>query len=267
MTRLFVVADFSFGGLELPDDLMSDYGQQSTSSDLQTPVHQPCDNASLQALLARSTPTSQHNLANSINTMTSSANHSTSVGAMASAGLNINAVKSPLSNSMASPSHTVTMNKTATATSSHMAGAGDGLQSMNFSMASSVGGTPMMNIMNMNPRGPMMGNVQGLQSMGMQQPHHNQMMNGPSFPQGLGQVRTMAPTTMGNAPPLSIGQNNMIGNSQMPQMPGHQNMGNVMNVPQNQAQMAKVSTPVYLNGDYVVSYEFMCAAYMFFSPM
>ncbi|KAK7096829.1 CREB-binding protein-like isoform X2 [Littorina saxatilis] len=236
-------SDFSFGGLELPDDLMSDYGQQSTSSDLQTPVHQPCDNASLQALLARSTPTSQHNLANSINTMTSSANHSTSVGAMASAGLNINAVKSPLSNSMASPSHTVTMNKTATATSSHMAGAGDGLQSMNFSMASSVGGTPMMNIMNMNPRGPMMGNVQGMQSMGMQQPHHNQMMNGPSFPQGLGQVRTMAPTTMGNAPPLSIGQNNMIGNSQMPQMPGHQNMGNVMNVPQNQAQMAKPGQP------------------------
>lgn len=248
------VADFNFGiGLgelvnDLPDDLMQGYdGQQGGSSDLQTPIHaQPGhDNASLQALLARSTPNSQHSMANSTNTMANASHASATVGAMASAGLNVNTVKSPLSNSLSSPSHTATMNKAATATSSHMVGAGDGLPNMNFSMATTVGANPMMNSMGMKPMGPnagqMMGGVPGMPGVGMQQPHHNQMMNGPSFPPNMGQMRSMAPTTMGNAPPLTIGQNNMIVNSQMPQMSGHQSMGHVMNVPQNQVQMAKVS--------------------------
>ena len=271
-------ADYNFGPLgdlvnDLPDDLMQGYdGQQSSSSDLHTPVHQTGhDNASLQALLARSTPNSQHSLANSTNTMANASHSSATVGAMA-AGLNVNTVKSPLSNSLSSPSHTVTMNKAATATSSHMVGAGDGLPNMNFSMTTSVGANPMMNSMNMKPMGPnpgqMMSGVPGMAGVGMQQPHHNQMMNGPSFPPAMGQMRGMAPTTMGNAPPLSIGQNNIIGSSQMPQMPGHQSMGHVMSVPQNQTQMAKVSSLLcVLLKDHCLSFQclqrsevFVCAA-------
>lgn len=269
MFVFFVVADYNFGPLgelvnDLPDDLMQGYdGQQSSSSDLHTPVHQTGhDNASLQALLARSTPNSQHSMANSTNTMANASHSSATVGAMASAGLNVNTVKSPLSNSLSSPSHTVTMNKAATATSSHMVGAGDGLPNMNFSMTTSVGANPMMNSMNMKPMGPnpgqMMSGVPGMAGVGMQQPHHNQMMNGPSFPPAMGQMRGMAPTTMGSAPPLSIGQNNMIGSSQMPQMPGHQSMGHVMNVPQNQTQMAKVSS-----SSLVLLLQYYCFGFFF----
>ena len=251
------VVDFNFGSClgefvnDLPDDLMQGYDGQGSTSELQTAVHQPGhDNVSLQALLARSTPTPQHSLASAISAMASVANHSSAtVGAMASAGLNVNTVKNPLTSSLASSSHTVTLNKSATATSSHMAGAGDGLQGINFTMASSVGGNPMMNSLNMKAVGPspgqMMGNVPGnvpgMQAMGMQQQHHNQMMNGPGFAPNMGQVRGMVPTTMSSAPPLPMGQNNMMGNSQIPQMQGHQNIGHIMNVPPNQAQLGKVS--------------------------
>ncbi|KAL8561590.1 hypothetical protein ACOMHN_024826 [Nucella lapillus] len=248
--------DFNFGSLgefanDLPDDLMQGYdGQQNNCPDLQTPVHQPGhdSNASLQALLARSTPTSQHNLSSAISAMASVANHSSAtVGAMQTAGLSVNPVKNPLPNSLAPSSHTVSMNKSATATSSHMVGAGDGLQNLNYSMATSLGGSPMMNSMNMKPpMGPnqMIGNIPGMPGMGLQQPHHNQMINGPGFPSGLGQVRGMAATTMGNASALPIGQNNMIGTSQMPQMPGHQNTTHVMTVPQSQAHLGKPPPPL-----------------------
>ena len=247
-------ADFNFsslGDLDLPDDLMQGYDagqQQSSSADLQTPpVPQPGhDNASLQALLARSTPNSQHGLASSIASMASAAGHQpAAVGAMAAAGLDVNAVKNALPNSMPTPSHAATMNKAATATSSHMVGAGDGLPGMNFSMATSVGGNPMMNSMNMKPMGPnpMMGGVPGMPGMGMPQPQHDPMMNGPGFPPNMGQMRGMAPTTMGNGPPLSMRQNNMMGSPPMPPMPGQPTVGHVMNVPQNQGQIPKVSNP------------------------
>jgi hypothetical protein len=241
----FVVADLGFNhcadGLDLPDDLFqTDFGQPGGSGELQTPVLPPGNDTSLQALLARSTPTPQHSLANAISSM---AGHSAaSMGAMASAGLNVHAVKSPLSASLSSPSHTVTMNKVSTASTSHMGGAGDSLHGMNFSMGTSVGNNPMMNSMNMKPMGPNGGQMMGMQPMGMQQ-HPAQMMNGPSFPPGMGPMRSMAPTTMGS-PAMSL-QNNMMGNNQMGQMAGQQNLGQLMNVTQNQTQMAKVSVNYY----------------------
>ncbi|XP_025086148.1 CREB-binding protein-like isoform X2 [Pomacea canaliculata] len=106
----------------------------------------------------------------------------------------------------------------------------------------------MTNTINMKPMGSnpgqLMGGVPGMNMAQQNAAHHNQMMNGPSFPPvSMGQVRGLAPTTISSANPLTMAQNNIIGNS-MPQMPGHQNMGHMgMNVPQQQPQIARPGQP------------------------
>lgn len=223
-------------------------GQQNTVSD-QSVVQSGHDGGvggSLSQLLSRSTPTPQHSMANAINSI-ANAGRGSVMNPLVSQGLG--AVKSPLSINNMSPSHTVTMNKASTVTSTHLSGAGDGLPGMTFSMATSTAGSPivgMTNTINMKPMGSnpgqLMGGVPGMNMAQQNAAHHNQMMNGPSFPPvSMGQVRGLAPTTISSANPLTMAQNNIIGNS-MPQMPGHQNMGHMgMNVPQQQPQIARVS--------------------------
>ena len=224
----------------MPDDLMQASelsAHQSSGNDCQLTAVHHSETISLQALLAQSGPSSNISLCNSISSLASD-----SVGSMASMGLGINRVNSPLSHNHSCPSYTITLNKLSAATSSHLVGAGDVLPGMNFSLSTSVGCNPIINMKHLVPnQNTVIGSFQGMQSgVNMQHNHSNQMMNGPNFHSGIGHSRPIV-SMVANAPPVHSVPHTMLNNSQMLQMAGHQNLSHMMKAQQGHPQAHKVS--------------------------